>query len=107
MAWESGIAGRCEVAEDGYEEQIIIPKEQRDLAAEEGIGTENKQKLAVRILNLNTGESYTGRLACPPSASPSGEAGGPLPEITRPACHCETRPPHTHTCFMCESVAGR
>ncbi|OQY12291.1 MAG: hypothetical protein B6I30_05090 [Desulfobacteraceae bacterium 4572_187] len=52
-----------EVAEDGYEEQIIIPKEQRDLAAEEGIGTENKQKLAVRILNLNTGESYTGRLA--------------------------------------------
>ena len=52
-----------EVAEDGYEEQIIIPKEQRDLAAEEGIGTENKQKVAVRILNLNTGESYTGRLA--------------------------------------------
>ena len=51
------------MAEDGYEEQIIIPKEQRDLAAEEGIGTENKQKLAVRILNLNTGESYTGRLA--------------------------------------------
>jgi len=51
------------VAEDGYEEQIIIPKEQRDLAAEEGIGTENKQKVAVRILNLNTGESYTGRLA--------------------------------------------
>ncbi len=33
-----------EVNEDGYEEQIIIPKEQRDLAAEEGIGTENKQK---------------------------------------------------------------
>ena len=52
-----------EVAEDGYEEQIIIPKEQRDLAAEEGIGTENKKKVAVRILNLNTGESYTGRLA--------------------------------------------
>jgi len=52
-----------EVAEDGYEEQIIIPKEQRDLAVEEGIGTENKQKVAVRILNLNTGESYTGRLA--------------------------------------------
>jgi len=52
-----------EVAEDGYEEQIIIPKEQRDLAAEEEIGTENKQKVAVRILNLNTGESYTGRLA--------------------------------------------
>ena len=52
-----------EVAADGYEEQIIIPKEQRDLAAEEGIGTENKQKVAVRILNLNTGETYTGRLA--------------------------------------------
>jgi len=58
-----GIAVRWEVAEDGYEEQIIIPKEQRDLAAEEGIGRENKQKVAVRILNLNTGESYTGRLA--------------------------------------------
>jgi hypothetical protein len=28
----------------------MIPKEQRDLAAEEGIGTENKQKVAVRIL---------------------------------------------------------
>ena len=52
-----------EVNEDGYEEQIIIPKEQRDLASKEGIGTENKQKVAVRILNLNTGESYTGRLA--------------------------------------------
>ena len=52
-----------EVNEDGYEEQIVIPKEQRDLAAEEGIGTKNKQKVAVRILNLNTGESYTGRLA--------------------------------------------
>ena len=52
-----------EVNEDGYEEQVIIPKEQRDLAAEEGIGTENKQKVAVRILNLNTGESYAGRLA--------------------------------------------
>jgi len=52
-----------EVNEDGYEEQIIIPKEQRDLAAKEGINTEEKQKVAVRILNLNTGESYTGRLA--------------------------------------------
>ena len=29
-----------EVAEDGYEEQIIIPKKQRDLAAKEGIGTD-------------------------------------------------------------------
>lgn len=54
--------GRWEVNEDGYEEQIIIPKEQRDLAAKEGIKTENKQKVAVSILNLNTGESYTGRL---------------------------------------------
>ena len=52
-----------EVAEDGYEEQIIIPKEQRDLAAEEGIGTENKQKVTVQIMNLRTGESYIGRLA--------------------------------------------
>ncbi|MEA3416113.1 MAG: hypothetical protein U9R02_08180 [Thermodesulfobacteriota bacterium] len=58
-----GIAGRWEVSEDGYKEQIIIPKKQRDLAAGEGIGTENKKKVAVRILNLNTGESYTGRLA--------------------------------------------
>ena len=33
-----------EVNEDGYEEEIIIPKVQRNLAAEEGIGTENKQK---------------------------------------------------------------
>jgi len=52
-----------EVNADGYEEQIIIPKEQRDLAAEEGIGTQNKQKVAVRILNLNSGGTYTGRLA--------------------------------------------
>ena len=63
MEWESGIAGRWEINEDGYEEQIVIPNEQRDLAAKEGIGTENKQKVAVRILNLNTGETYTGRLA--------------------------------------------
>ena len=81
-----------EVSEDGYEEQIIIPKEQRELAAEEGIGTENKQKVAVRILNLNTGESYTGRLA-----------------ITgiRPACHCETRHPCKQTCLTCEGIASR
>ena len=52
-----------EVAEDGYEEQIIIPKEKRELAAEEGIGTENKQKVTVQIMNLKTGESYIGRLA--------------------------------------------
>ena len=58
-----GIAGRCEVAEDGYEEQIIIPKEKREFAAREGITTENKQKVTVQIMNLTTGESYIGRLA--------------------------------------------
>jgi len=52
-----------EVSEDGYEEQINIPKEQRELAAKEGIYTGVKQKVAVQILNLKTGESYTGRLA--------------------------------------------
>jgi len=51
------------VAKDGYEEQIVIPKEKRDLAAKEGIGTENKQKVTVQITNLTTGESYRGRLA--------------------------------------------
>ncbi len=51
------------MAEDGYEEQIVIPKEKRDLAAQEGINTENEQKVTVQILNLNTGESYVGRLA--------------------------------------------
>ena len=52
-----------EVTEDSYQEQINIPKEIQDLAKEEGISTEVKQKVAVEILNLNTGESYTGRLA--------------------------------------------
>ena len=52
-----------EVAEDGYEEQIVIPQEKRDLAAEEGISTENKQKVTVQIMNLRTGESYIGRVA--------------------------------------------
>ena len=52
-----------EVSEDGYEEQILIPKEERDLAGTEGISTENKQKVTVHIMNLTTGESYTGRLA--------------------------------------------
>ena len=52
-----------EVAGDGYEEQIIIPMEMRALAALEGIATEVKQKVAVQILNLTTGESYTGRLS--------------------------------------------
>ena len=63
MAWESGIEGRCEVSEDGYEEQIVIPKQKRELADEEGISTENGQKVTVQILNLNSGESYTGRLS--------------------------------------------
>ncbi len=52
-----------EVAEDGYEEQIVIPSEKRKLAAEEGINTENKQKVTVRITNLRSGESFTGRLS--------------------------------------------
>ena len=52
-----------EVSEDGYEEQINIPQEQQKQAAEEGIGTEVRDKVAVRIVNLTTGESYTGRLA--------------------------------------------
>jgi len=52
-----------EVTEDSYQEQINIPKEIRNLAREEGISTEVKQNAAVEILNLNTGESYTGRLA--------------------------------------------
>ena len=72
-----------EVAEDGYEEQIIIPKEKRELAAQEGISTENKQKVTVQIMNLTTAESYIGWLACLPSTSPSAEAGGPLPEIRK------------------------
>ena len=52
-----------EVEEDGYQEQINIPAEKRDLAAKEGIETEVKQKVAVQLLNLTSGESYTGRLS--------------------------------------------
>ena len=52
-----------EVNEDEYQEQIVIPETQRELAAKEGISTENKKKVAARIQNLNTGETYTGRLA--------------------------------------------
>ena len=52
-----------EVNEDDYQEQIVIPETQRELAAKEGISTENKQKIAARIQNLSTGEIYTGRLA--------------------------------------------
>ena len=51
------------MAEDGYEEQIVIPKEKRELAASERIGAENKDQVAVQITNLTTGESFIGRLA--------------------------------------------
>ena len=50
-----------EVKEDDYQEQINIPSEQRKMAEEEGIGTEYKQKVAVQITNLKTGEMYTAR----------------------------------------------
>ena len=52
-----------EVNEDTYQEQIVIPETQRKLAADQGISTENKQKVAARIQNLDTGEIYTARLA--------------------------------------------
>ena len=38
------------VAEDDYQEQINIPKAQAELAAEEGISTENKQRMAMETL---------------------------------------------------------
>ena len=88
-----GIAGRWEVAEDGYEEQIIIPKEKRDLAAEEGISTENKQKVTVQIMNLKTGESYIGRLAI------TGNRQTRLP--------LRGHPPAKHSHLATESIAGR
>ena len=52
-----------ETISDEYTEQVSIPKKQRNMAKKEGIGTEYKQKVAVRITNLKTGESYLGRLA--------------------------------------------
>jgi len=52
-----------EINEDGYEEQLNIPKKQRDIAAEEGISTEVGHKVGVQILHLKTGESYIGQLA--------------------------------------------
>ena len=52
-----------EVNEDSYQEQILIPEAQRQLAAREGISTENKQTVAARIQNLTSGETYTARLA--------------------------------------------
>ena len=51
-----------EIPEDGYEEQNFIPVEIAKLAAEEGINTENKQKITVRITNMSSGETYTGRV---------------------------------------------
>jgi ribosomal protein L4 len=51
------------VAEDLYQEQIIIPKKIRNLAKKEGISTKVKDKVSVVILNLSTGESYSSRLA--------------------------------------------
>ena len=47
---------------DTFQGQINIPKEKRDIAAQEGINTENEQKVTVQIVNLKTGETYTGRL---------------------------------------------
>ncbi|WP_413837499.1 hypothetical protein [Desulfobacula sp.] len=44
------------VNEDDYQEQINIPAAIRKLAFDEGIDTGNKQKVAARIQNLNTGE---------------------------------------------------
>ena len=38
-----------ELTEDTYQEQINIPEAQRKLAADQGISTENKQKVASRI----------------------------------------------------------
>ena len=52
-----------EVKEDDYQEQILIPSAQRKMAEEEGIKTENKEKVTAQITNLNTGEMYTGRVA--------------------------------------------
>ncbi|ETR67379.1 MAG: hypothetical protein OMM_11662 [Candidatus Magnetoglobus multicellularis str. Araruama] len=52
-----------EVQEDNYQEQITIPKKIREMAAEEGISTENKQKVVARLTNVNTGEEYLNRLA--------------------------------------------
>jgi hypothetical protein len=52
-----------EVKEDDYQEQINIPSEQRNIAKEEGIGTEDKEKVTVQITNFNAGEIYTARLS--------------------------------------------
>jgi len=52
-----------DVTEDNYQEQINIPKAVRDMAADEGIGTDNKDKVVVRLTNLTTGEEYLNRLS--------------------------------------------
>ena len=52
-----------EVSEDSYQEQILIPKKIRDLAKQEGISTKIKSKVSASVLNMNTGESYSARLA--------------------------------------------
>ena len=49
--------------EDKYQEQVRIPKEIQDLAAEEGISTENKQKVMVQVTNLKTREIYIAQRA--------------------------------------------
>ena len=54
-----------EVSEDGYEEQINIPQEQRELAAEEGISTDVKQKVTVRIFNLLLRQQYVTKPSFP------------------------------------------
>ena len=51
-----------EVAEESYREQIDIPGGKMDLSTGEGIETKGRQKVTVRITNLNSGESYTGRV---------------------------------------------
>ena len=43
--------------------KLLSRKKNVTLADAEGISTENGQKVTVRILNLNSGESYLGRLA--------------------------------------------
>lgn len=50
------------VDSDKYNEQINIPKKQADQAKAEGISTKNKERLAIQLTNLTTGEIYQGRL---------------------------------------------
>ncbi|KPA09998.1 hypothetical protein MHK_009794 [Candidatus Magnetomorum sp. HK-1] len=41
----------------------LSQKKIREMAVEEGISTENKEKVVVRLTNMNTGEEYLNRLA--------------------------------------------